>query len=575
MTHDCVIRGGSIADGNGGSLFEGDIAITDGVITGIGSISGKGQEEIDARGRLVTPGFVDVHTHYDGQATWASQMQPSSWHGCTTLIMGNCGVGFAPCRPDDRHRLIRLMEGVEDIPFPVLDQGLPWNWESYGDYLDALAQRQFDVDIGSQLPHAALRVFVMGERGANREAATPDDIAAMARLAGRAIANGALGFSTSRTLNHRTADGQPTPTLTAGEDELMAIACALGEHKAGVLQFVSDFADPKAEFDLLRRLVRKSGRPLSFSLIQSPLAPDLWRGLLDDVHTAQAEGLDIKAQVAARPVGVLLGFELTLNPFSRNPHYQAIATLPIDERVRRLSDASLRAQLLAEPEQLAGWPGAGLIRNFDNMYEMGADFDYEPEESQTLMRRAAAMGITPQTLALDIMLAGGGRGMIYVPFLNYADGSLDPVHAMMADPHSIPGLSDGGAHVGMICDGSFPTYNLTHWTRDRTRGTKFSIPEIIKLQCRDSARALGLSDRGVIAIGQRADINVIDYDHLRLHAPEVRFDLPAGGRRLVQRADGYDVTMVAGQITYRQGQATGALPGRLVRGSGYRSGSSV
>ena len=565
--YDLVVRGGSVADGSGGAIYEADVALSGGRIAAVGRVNGRGREEIDAQGKLVTPGFVDVHTHYDGQATWDERMQPSSWHGCTTVVMGNCGVGFAPCKAGDRDRLIRLMEGVEDIPFPVLTEGLPWNWESYPEYLDALSRRRFDVDIGSQLPHAALRVFVMGERGANREPATTADIAAMASIAEAAMRAGALGFSTSRTLNHRTSDGQPTPTLTAGEDELMGIALGLKAAGAGVLQLVSDFAEPEAEFAMLRRLVERSGRPLSFSLVQSPLAPESWRLLLAGVAAANADGLPIKAQVAGRPVGVLLGLELTMNPFSQHPVYREIAVLPHAERVAALRDPAFRERLLAAPSAKEPGFAASTLTNWAQMYPMDAGFDYEPRTEDSLAARAAQRGQAAEAAALDVLLERDGRGMLYVPFLNYAQGSLDPAYAMLTDPNTIPGLSDGGAHVGMICDGSFPTYNLSHWTRDRTRGPKLCVEEVIRMQCADTAAALGLHDRGRLAPGLRADLNVIDYDRLKLRPPEVAYDLPASGRRLTQKADGYTATIVGGEITYRDGEPTGALPGRLVRGA--------
>ena len=564
---DMVIRTGSVIDGSGAGAFSADIAIKDGLIAQVGAVSGKGAEEIDAAGRLVTPGFVDIHTHYDGQATWGEHMTPSAWHGVTTVVMGNCGVGFAPCRPEDHDRLIRLMEGVEDIPFPVLAEGLPWNWESFPDYLDALGRRAFDVDIGAQLPHAALRVYVMGERGANREPATPADIAAMAAIAQKAMEAGALGFSTSRTLNHRTSDGQPTPTLTAAEDELTGIARGLGAAGKGVLQVVSDFADPRAEFGLLRRMVEASGRPLSFSLVQSPRGPNAWRTLLDALSEATAAGLPMKAQVCGRPVGVLLGFELTLNPFSHTQAYRDIADLPFADRLTRLQDPTFQAALLDQATPAGGHAiAAGLTRNWSTMFLMGDEPDYEQTPDQTIAALAEARGMTPDQLALEHMLSRGGKGMLYLPFLNYADGSLDPSYAMLTHRDTVPGLSDGGAHVGMICDGSFPTSNLTHWTRDRTRGAKIPLEAMIRMQTRDTAEAVGLHDRGLIAPGYRADLNVIDYDALTLGAPGVAYDLPAGGRRLVQRAQGYVATLVAGTVTYRDGEPTGALPGRLLRG---------
>jgi N-acyl-D-aspartate/D-glutamate deacylase len=566
--YDLVLRGGQVFDGSGSEGFEADVAVKDGRIAAVGPRLAEGREEIDARRMVVTPGFVDIHTHYDGQATWDTRLQPSSLHGVTTVLAGNCGVGFAPCKPEDHDRLIRLMEGVEDIPFPVLTEGLPWNWESFSDYLDALQARRFDIDLATQLPHAALRVYVMGQRGADREPATEADIHAMAAIAKRAVEAGALGFSTSRTLNHRTSDGQPTPTLTAAEDELTGIAMGLAAAGKGVLQLVSDFApDPAEEFTMFRRIVERSGRPLSFSLAQAHRAPESWRMLLDELEDATAAGLPMKAQVCGRPVGVLFGLELTLNPFSFHETYREIAALPLAARVERLSDPAFRARLLSEEVPTHGPFQGSALRAWDAIYPMADPPDYEPTADKSVAGIAAARGIAPEAVALDHMLTNGGRGMLYHPFLNYGSGSLDPSFAMLSHPDTVPGLSDGGAHVGMICDGSFPTSMLTHWTRDRTRGPKLPLEDVVRMQTTDTARAVGLHDRGMIAPGYRADLNVIDYDHLTLHAPEVAYDLPAGGRRLVQKASGYVATIVAGEVTYRDGEPTGALPGRLVRGA--------
>src|SRR3954452_23800284 len=563
---DLVIRGGTIADRLGGELYAADIAIGGGRITEIGKVSGKGAEEIDARGKLVTPGFVDIHTHYDGQVTWANEISPSSQNGVTTAVMGNCGVGFAPCKPEDHQRLIQLMEGVEDIPEPILSAGIPWQWESFSDYMNWLAQRPFDIDVGAQLPHAALRVYVMGERGARRDPATPEDNKAMAALAGDAVRSGALGFSTSRTLNHRTSTGDFTPTLKAGEDELTAIAAAMHGVGRSVLQFVLDLSTLNEDLPMMLRVAENTKCPISFSITQNDKAPQRWRQTLDSIGEASARGLSITAQIAARPVGLLLGLELSRNPFQTHPSYRAIANLPLKERLARLRQPEVRAAILSESATATDDP-LFFRPNYDKMYLLGDPPDYEQPAENALGAQARRQGRQPEELAYEAMLSDEGHGMLYVPFLNYADGNLDAVHEMLRDPHSVPGLSDGGAHCGIICDASFPTYLLTHWTRDRSRGEKLSIPFVVAAQSRKTALSVGLYDRGVIARGFKADVNVIDYDKLHLHPPKVHYDLPVGGRRLLQQIDGYDATIVSGVVTQRDGKATGARPGRLVRGA--------
>ena len=561
-----VIRGGTIVDGLGGDPYEADVAISDGQIVAIGrslATNGVG-EEIDARGKLVTPGFVDVHTHYDAQATWSSQLTPSTWNGVTTVLTGNCGVGFAPCEPDRRDMLVRLMEGVEDIPEVVLTEGLPWNWRSFPDYLDALSARAYDADVATQVPHAALRVHVMGQRGADREPATEQDRRQMAQLAAEGIRVGALGFSTSRTLNHRSIDGQPTPTLNAAEAELAEIAVRLREAGAGWLQVVSDFDEPEAEFAMLRRLVERSGRPMSITLLQSEARPDEWSRLLRRIGEANAAGLRITGQVRSRPTSVLLGFELSQNPFMGRPSYKRIAHLPFAERIARLRQPEFRARLLGEEQE--GDRAARRAGRWERLFPLGDPPNYEPPPDTSIAARAARAGVRPEEIAYDLLMERNGRGILYLPVTNYAAGNLDVVREMIADPNTLLGLGDGGAHVGIMCDATATSYTLTHWTRDRRRGELFPIAWAVKRLTRDNAAAIGLHDRGLLQPGHKADINILDYDRLRLRAPEVVYDLPAGGRRLIQRTDGFAATLVAGVPVYREGEATGSLPGRLVRG---------
>ena len=480
----------------------------------------RGRRELDADGALVTPGFVDIHTHYDGQATWDVELAPSSWHGVTTAVMGNCGVGFAPVRPADHQRLIELMEGVEDIPGAALHEGLSWSWQTFPEYLDDLERHPRDIDLGAQVPHGALRLHVMGERGAAREAATPDDIAAMADLAREAVLAGALGFTTSRTLNHRSSRGELTPTLTAEADELIGIAEALGSIGKGVLQVVSDFIDLDGEFELMHDMAARSGRPISISVAQSPVKPDMWRTLLDRMSESTADGVTMRGQVGARAVGLLLGFEATLNPFMWAPLWADLAALPMAERVARLRRQDVRDALLGElaTDTSSSLIGGRLVGRFDLMFPLGDPPDYEPDPSTSVAAMAAAQGRTPAEVAYDLMLADDGHGLLYLPALNFADGTLDAVHGQLAHPASVAGLSDGGAHVGTICDVSFPTTLLQWWGRDRPRD-RLPIELLVHKQTRATAETVGLLDRGLLAPGHRADINVIDFDGLRLHAP--------------------------------------------------------
>jgi N-acyl-D-aspartate/D-glutamate deacylase len=558
--YDVLIRAGTIVDGTGDPPRTADVGILDGRIAEVGAI-GDGAvaaEVVDADGAVVMPGFVDIHTHYDGQATWDSQLAPSSWLGVTTVVMGNCGVGFAPCRPDDRDRLIELMEGVEDIPGTALHEGLPWAWTTFSEYLDYLDGRSFDIDLAAQVPHGAVRLFVMGERGARREPATADEIREMGCIVRDGIAAGALGFTTSRTMNHRTSRGEPTPTLTAAADELVGIATVMSE-AGGVLEVVSDFLDIETEFGMLRRMVEESGRPLTISVAAEDHRA-YWGTLRDRIGAAADDGLPIKGQVAARAIGVLLGLQASLNPFGGLPAYREIAKIPLPERVRIMHDPEFKARILDELEA----SGGGALGRFDLMFQLGDPPNYEPDPSTSIEARAAREGRASVDLAYDLLLENEGTEFLYFPIFNWINGSLDTTREMLRDENLLPGLGDGGAHVGTICDGSFATTLLTHWARDRADG--LPLEWVVRRQCRDTARAVGLNDRGVLAPGYRADVNVVDLAHLRLRPPQMAFDLPAGGKRLLQRAEGYLHTFVNGVETYRNGAALGPLPGRVIRG---------
>jgi N-acyl-D-aspartate/D-glutamate deacylase len=563
-SYDLVIRGGTIVDGTGRPGFSGDLAIKDGRIAAVGKIERAAKEEIDASGRIVAPGFVDVHTHLDGHATWANQLNPSSQHGVTTVLMGNCGVGFAPCKPEDRHRLVHLMEGVEDIPEIVMTEGLPWNWRSFPDYLDRLDERQYDMDVAAQLPHAPLRVFVMGERAAAREPATPEDIAQMRELAKEAIEAGALGFSTSRSINHKATDGTLTPTYGTASDELAGIAKGLGEAGKGVLQIISDWDDVDSEFAVLKRMVKESGRPLATTVLQMHSAPDRWRKVLDRIEGAAAEGLPIKAQVAGRPQGVVMGLKLGRNPFMWTQGYKEIEHLPFEEKLAALKDPARRERILSEvlPEGV-DW----IIRMFATSWDVMFEYDgnYEPKPEQTIAARAKAAGVSPSEFAYDLLVSNDGDGIINMAAANFHQYSADAMKTMVNHANTIWALGDSGAHCGLLCDASLPTYMLQRWAEPN--GGPLPIERVIKGLSSETAASVGLNDRGILAPGYRADVNIIDITKIRVGRPQMRADLPNGGRQLSQTATGYDATIVNGVVTYRKGEPTGALPGRLVRGA--------
>ena len=566
--HQLIIRSGNVIDGSGAPGRVADVAIDNGVVTEVGRVQGRGAREVDADGALVVPGYVDIHTHYDGQATWDTELASSSWHGVTTAVAGNCGVGFAPVRPGDRDRLIELMEGVEDIPGTALHEGLSWRWESFAEYLDVLAERGRDIDFGVQVPHAALRLYVMGERCMQGGPATADDIAAMAQMAGAAIDAGALGFSTSRTINHKSSRGESTPSLHADRAELLGIARALGDRGTGVLQVVSDLNEADDELSLFREMAEVSGRPISVSLTQDPRRPELWRSLLGRLSDANADGVAMRGQVAARAIGTVMSFHTSVHPFVVAPVWQELKELSPAARIEQVRQPAVRQALI---DGMDGPPGAmrigsGAYEKFDVMFVLGDPPRYEPDPGSSVAAVAARQGRSCADVAYDAMLADEGHGMLYVTNRNYVDGSLDAVAEMIAHPHCVVGLSDGGAHAGTICDVSFPTSLLQWWGRDRPRG-RLPIELLVHKQSRATAEAVGLLDRGLLAPGHRADLNVIDFDRLGLHRPEIHYDLPAGGRRLLQRATGYLHTFVAGVEVRRDDESTGERPGRLVRGA--------
>jgi N-acyl-D-amino-acid deacylase len=564
---DVVIRGGLIVDGTGGKPFRGDVGIVGDRIAAVGDLHGDAAEVIDARDRIVTPGFVDVHTHYDGQITWENTLAPSSGHGVTTVVMGNCGVGFAPIRQGQRKLAIKLMEGVEDIPEVVMTEGLPWNWESFPEYLDALEARHADADFAAQLPHSPLRVYVMGEDGANMVPPTQAHLDEMRRLTAQAITAGALGVSSSRSLAHRFRDGRPAPSVKTEEDEIMALADGLRDAGAGVFQLLPNLANPATdEFALIERLNLRSGRPISFTLNQDSRFSGGWQHYLDGVGRASAEGRPIRGQIFPRPQGVMLGLDLSLHPFALNPSYRPIADLPLAEKVAVMKDPAFRARLLAEEPTDPNPFLVALAKMWDPCFPLGDPPRYTPPIEDSIANRARRADREPLDLLYDELLKDDGRAIIYVPIGNTAGGRLDSASLLTGAPGTLLGLGDGGAHYSMICDGSWPSYFLQSCVRDAPEDRKVALPSAVKMMSRDAAEAVGLRDRGLLRAGYKADLNVIDFDRLHLHAPHMRRDLPANGRRIHQLADGYDVTLVSGRIVRRDGVATDELPGRLVRG---------
>ena len=577
--YDLKIVGATIVDGTGADPFTGDIAVTDGRIVEIGAgLTGEATREIDAAGRIVTPGFVDCHTHYDGQVTWDDELNPSAGHGVTTVVMGNCGVGFAPVKPGKEDWLIQLMEGVEDIPGSALAEGMTWGWETFGEYLDVLDTRKLSIDVGTQIAHGAVRGYVMGDRGAANEAATPEDIAAMRAIVREAIDDGALGVSTSRVLGHRAMDGEPVPGTFAAEDELYGLGYALQDAGTGVFELAPAGADGqdlvKASIEMawMRKLSAEIGRPVTFAMIQNETEPDQWKELMAESLDAVADGALCYPQVAARPFGLLIGLQ-THHPFAKRPSYVALADLPLAELVAELSKPEVKQAILSEedlpadPDKLFDGMTAFVRMMFHQLYPMGVIPDYEPPAERSVVAMAESQDRDPLDVFYDYMLEDGGCAMAMMPIFNYVEKNHDVIREMLTHPQSVSGLSDGGAHCGMICDASIPTFMLTHWARDRSRGEKLPLQWVVKKQSHDTASLYGLNDRGTIEVGKRADLNVIDFDNLTLHSPRMAHDLPAGGRRLLQEADGYDYTIVAGEVTRDHGVDTGARPGRLVRGA--------
>ncbi|AGZ51980.1 N-acyl-D-amino-acid deacylase family protein [Mycobacterium kansasii] len=567
MTYDLLIRNGTIVDGLGGEPYVGDVAVRDGVIKGVGVVNGgTAKREIDATGLLVTPGFVDLHTHYDGQAIWSDRLTPSSAHGVTTVVMGNCGVGFAPCRQEDHDVLVDVMAGVEDIPGVVMTDGLPWTWETFPDYLNALEAGRRDIDVAVYLPHSPLRVYVMGQRGADREPATPQDLAAMRALAKEAIEAGALGFASSRLTIHKTESGSPIPSYDAAREEIEEIARGVVDGGGGLLQFVPDI--PAGGYQPVLQMVfdvaEDVGLPVTFTLVVANVGDPTWPDAITMIEKANGAGGDITAQLLPRPIGLIIGLQLSANPFVLYPSYREIMHLPLAERVAEMRKPDVRARILADKPGV-GHPILYVAQAWDWIFPLGDNPDYEPDPSGSIGARARARGVNPMEEAYDRLLDDDGRAMLLVATSNLENNSLDTVGKLLHRDDVVLGLGDGGAHYGMICDASYSTYFLAHWARDRASG-RFTVAEAVRELTSVPARVAGLADRGRIAVGYKADLNVIDHDALRLHKPVIRYDLPAGGRRLDQTAEGYVATVVSGEVIAENGVPTAARPGKLVRG---------
>ena len=564
--YDLIIKNGTVYDGTGRKPFFADVAIKGNKIVAIGELEESSKEVIDAKGKIVAPGFVDIHTHYDGQVTWDPYLRPSTYHGVTTVVMGNCGVGFSPCKPEERDWLISLMEGVEDIPGTALHEGINWQWESFPEYLDTLEDKPLAIDVGTQIPHGAVRAYVMGQRGIDREEASQEEIEQMSQIVKEAIEAGAFGFSTSRTEKHKDSSGALTPSITAHKNELVSIAKSLGEIKSGVLQGISDFYDFETEFNIFKEMSESSGRPISITVEQMDQRPDWWHQLLDGIEEAQGEGINMYGQVPPRATGINMGLTATLNPFTFYPSFYELSKQSLEEKVAAMKDPAFKEKLLSEDPVSIGNPLVDEItQSFNKMFRLGEPANYEPEPDASFEAIAKKQNISPQEVAYDCLLEKEGKALIYHPLFNYLPGNLDYVERMLNHPYSISGLGDAGAHCGAISDASFPTTLIQHWGRDRKRGKKIPLEKLISMQTLETSRLLGITDRGVLKEGYKADINVIDFENLTLHEPEVLHDLPAGGRRLVQRASGYEYTIVSGQIAFKDGESTGALNGRLIR----------